>query len=484
MPSTTIGFNLRGQGSSALELDLFEGIGGDPLFGGGITAQSVLDALNENKNAKSVLVRINSAGGIVTEGLAIYNLLRSHRAEVTCRVDGLAGSIASVIAMAGRLEMPTTSYLMIHNPWGWVEGGADDLRHQADVLESMRSMMLDIYCAKSGKGRDFIGAMMDEEKWMTGTEALAYGLCDALIPAPNAKLAAHCDLSRYRNTPRSLDTARTIEPVAAVIEMVKPITVETQETSAPVATENEPPPAAEKPPEKAADNTAAPGASPMDEQAYKDKIAELEGANATLKAELDGAKSDVAKAEVDAAEAKAKFTKKGDDDDDDDDEESNAKASVIAACVELTGEKDLVRLEGAVMALGPRLQGAANAKAAREIEVSGLIAKGRLLPAQKKWALNCKPEALAAYLESIGSVKVGPVGEEHTPDEGHESVLAARESTKAPSAKFDSEKVQLTADEKAACKIMGGTDKAANEAAYLADKRARAQIAFDAARAS
>src|SRR5690242_11950792 len=135
---STIAFALRGQGTDALELDLYEAIGGDPLFGGGITAKGVLAELNAQPKAKKILVRINSAGGIVTEGLAIYNLLKSNAAEVTCRVDGLAGSIASVIAMAGRLEMPATSYLMIHNPWGWVEGEANDLKHQAAVLESMR----------------------------------------------------------------------------------------------------------------------------------------------------------------------------------------------------------------------------------------------------------------------------------------------------------------------------------------------------------
>ncbi len=470
-----IGFNLRGQGSDEVELDLFEGIGADPLFGGGISAKAVLDSLSQTPKAKKIRVRINSAGGIVTEGLAIYNILRNHKAEVTCQVDGLAGSIASIIAMAGRLEMPATSYLMIHNPFGWIEGRSDELRHQADVLDSMREMMLDIYCAKCGRSRDFIGALMNEEKWMTGTEALAYGLCDSLIQEPKARLAAHFDFSQFKNTPRSIDTA----PRGVVTDM-KIGNDESDSTEViAIAEVITTPPAAEEPTEEAAETPAATGVPVMDEQVYKDKIAELEAKVADLVAKLETESSARAKAEADVAEAKAKFPKKNDDDEDEDDEEMASLKSVVAACVTLTGEKDLVRLEGAVMALGPRLQGAANAKAAREVEVSGLIARGKLLPAQKKWALACKPEALAAYLESIGSAKVGPVGEEYTPDDEHETVVAAKASGKPPVVTFDPEKIQLDHAELDFCKVRDPMGLDGFKAKFLEDKRARAKAAFE-----
>lgn len=480
---SSIAFNLRGQGSESLELDLYEGIGSDPLFGGGISASQVLATLNASPKAKNILVRINSAGGIVTDGLAIYNLLKQSRASVTCRVDALAGSIASIIAMAGRLEMAEHSYLMIHNPFGWIEGGSGELRHQADVLDSMRAEMVAIYCAKCGKSPDFIGALMDEETWLTGTQALAYGLCDSLVPDTNAKLAAHFDLSQFRNTPRSLDPERrpvsnlTADNLTDAVRQALATVADEQVTAEVVVTEakTEEQTITETP----AAEAVASGATNMNEQIYKDQIAALEAKVAELTAALEGEKTARAQAETDAAEAKAKFPKKGDDDDDEDDEEMASLKSVVAACVELTGEKDLVRLEGAVMALGPRLQGAANAKAAREVEVSGLIARGKLLPAQKKWALACKPEALAAYLESIGSAKVGPVGDEHSPDDEHATVVAAKAAQKAAEAKFDPEKVQLDHEEVAFCKVRDPMGLDGFKAKFLEDKRSRAKDAFE-----
>lgn len=488
--------DFRGAGSESLELDLYDGIGSDPLFGGGISAKQVYDKLAENGKAKKILVRLNSAGGIVTEGLAIYNLLKNSKAEVTCRVDGLAGSIASVIAMAGRLEMPATSYLMIHNPFGWVEGGADDLRHQAEVLDSMREMMLDIYCAKSGRSRDLIGSLMDQETWLSGTEAMAYGLADSLIPTPNAKLAAHFDLSRYRNTPRSVDSYRAHilvpddgDPVVAPsIDATFAALIQNSTTTTTLSAESAavltPPQAAEQPPEKAADNTAAPGASPMDEQVYKDKIAELEATVAALKAELDGAKSAQAKAEADAAEAKAKFTKKDDDgDDDDDDEDEKAKAAVVEHVQSITGHKDISGLVGALEAHLTKL---AATKSARTVEsrIKALRDAGRITPAQAKAFKNFSVADLDVFEKSIGDARILAIGSEHTPNDDDESVKAARAAATPPVTAFNPETVTLTADERAFCKnnTALGVKTSEFEAKFLADKRERARIEWEKAR--
>jgi len=492
-----IGFNLRGQGSDSLELDLYEGIGADPLFGGGISAQSVLDTLSASPKAKKIRVRINSGGGIVTEGLAIYNILKNHTAEVTCQVDGLAGSIASVIAMSGRLEMPATSYLMIHNPYGWIEGGSDELRHQADVLDSMREMMLDIYCAKCGRSREFIGSLMNEEKWMTGTEALAYGFADSLIQSPNAKLAAHFDLSMFRNVPRSIDAqarASTVtageikdlvraaideidkeeqrpgDPVAAALEqLTHNVTLGDATTDELTVTDS---PAA---------IAAAAGENTMDEEQYKARIAELEAQLAEIKAQLDTSNAAKAQAEADAAEAKAKFPKKGNDDEDEDDDESAATKAVIEACVSLTGCKDIKKLAGAVVGHADKLKTTQTEQTVAQ-RVTALIKSGQLRPDRKVMALKMTHEGLDGYLEMTGGAKFGPVNEEHEPDDEHETVVEARASTKKPAAGFNAESIQLTAEEKAACKLMGGVDKAANEAAFLADKRARAKLEHDRAR--
>jgi ATP-dependent Clp endopeptidase proteolytic subunit ClpP len=491
---STWAFKARAESNDQLCLDIYDTIGADPLFGGGLSAKSVLGFLAEYPKAKSLMVRINSAGGIVTEGLAIYNLLKQSSAKVTCRVDALAGSIASIIALGGgTLEMAEHSYLMIHNPYGWIQGGSSELRHQADVLDSMRDEMLSIYCAKSGKSREFIGALMDEETWLTGTQALAYGLCDRLIPDSSVKLVAHFDLSQFRNTPRSLDPER--QAVAQITtdnlkDAVRDALAAVAEESA-LSTESPGAPAADATTEEVtvtdspAAKPAASGAPTMDEQVYKDQIAALEAKVAELTAALEGEKSARAKAEAEVAEAKAKFPKRDEDEEEDDDDEGEmAKAAVVAACVALTGEKDLVRLEGAVMALGPKLNSSANAKAAREVQVSGLIAKGKLLPAQKGWAMSCKPEALSAYLESIGDAQVCPgTTTEHTPGDNHENVVAARATAAATatSKTFDPESVQLTAEEIKYCEVRDGkgATSAPFKAQFLAQKRELAKAEFE-----
>lgn len=478
--SSTWAFKARAESSDQFHLDIYDSIGSDPLFGGGISAKSVLDSLAQASKSKKIQVRINSAGGIVTEGLAIYNILKSHAAEVTCQVDGLAGSIASIIAMAGRLEMPASSYLMIHNPYGWIEGGASELRHQAEVLESMRDMMLDIYCAKSGRPRDLIGALMDEEKWMTGTEALAYGFCDALIPEPKARLAAHFDLSRFRNTPRSLDPERhavaqlTPDNLTDAVRQALATVADEQATGAATIAEasTEEVTITETPAAKA----AASGATTMDEQVYKDQIAALEAKVAELTAALDGANTARAQAETEAAEAKAKFTKKGEDDEDEDedDEEMAATRSVVAEAIEITGCKDVKKLRGALMAYADNVNSRKTSQTVSE-RVSALIKDGKLRPNAKAKALKMTHAELDGYVEMLGDATVGPVGIEHEPNDGHETVIAARAAASAPVA-FDPAKIDLSVEELKMCKVRDphGTD--GFQARYLEDKRSRAAL--------
>lgn len=222
----------------------------------------------------------------------------------------------------------------------------------------------------------------------------------------------------------------------------------------------------------------------MDEQVYKDKIAELETAINALKAELDGTKSACAKAEADLAEARAKFKKKGDDDDEDDDEDAEAKAAIVARVQSLTGHSAVAGLVGALEA---HLAVAASKRTTVSIEsrVKALVASGKITPARKKDFLKYSSADLDTFEKMMGDSKIVPVGEEHQPNDEDETVVAARAVvTLAPKAgKFDPEKVQLTADERAACKRMSPLNTAEFEAKYLADKRARAQSQADMARA-
>ena len=127
-------------------------------------------------NGKALTVRINSYGGEVAEGLAIYNLLKSYEGEVTTVCDGFACSAASVVFMAGAKRiMPRSSLLMIHNAWTWASGDAGDLRKAADDLEKITQPSIEIYTSVSNLDADEIKAMMDAETWIDADEALDFG---------------------------------------------------------------------------------------------------------------------------------------------------------------------------------------------------------------------------------------------------------------------------------------------------------------------
>ncbi len=125
---------------------------------------------------RALMVRINSYGGEVAEGLAIYNLLKSYAGEVTTVCDGFACSAASVVFMAGAKRiMPKSSLLMIHNAWTRASGDANDLRKAADDLEKITKPSVEIYKSVSNLSEDEIQRMMDEETWIDADEALSYG---------------------------------------------------------------------------------------------------------------------------------------------------------------------------------------------------------------------------------------------------------------------------------------------------------------------
>ena len=165
------------------EINIFDVIGRDYWGDGGITAASIQSRLDQIGDG-DVRVNINSPGGDMFEGLAIYNLLRAHTGAVTVRVLGLAASAASVIAMAGsNIEIAKAGFLMIHNAWVLVAGNRHDLRTVADTLEPFDTVMAGIYADRSGATPADIAAKMDAETWIGGQDAIDMGLADALLPA-------------------------------------------------------------------------------------------------------------------------------------------------------------------------------------------------------------------------------------------------------------------------------------------------------------
>lgn len=156
------------------ELLLYDDIGG--WFG---TYAEDFDADLKAVTAKKLTVRVNSPGGSVFEGMAIASMLRAHPADITVRVDGIAASIASVIAMAGdRVVMMPGATMMIHDASGMCLGDAADMAKMAELLDLLSNNIADIYAAKAGGTRDEWRATMRAEKWYLAQEAVDAGLAD------------------------------------------------------------------------------------------------------------------------------------------------------------------------------------------------------------------------------------------------------------------------------------------------------------------
>lgn len=169
-------------------ISIFDIIGEDGWTGGGVTAKRISAALRSIGN-RDVIVRINSPGGDMFEGIAIYNLLRTHPAKVTVEVLGWAASAASIIAMAGDvIRMGLGSFMMVHNAWGLVIGNRHDLREAASLFDEFDAALADIYEARTGMDRVGIERLMDAETFMTAAQAVEYGFADAVddgVAAPS-----------------------------------------------------------------------------------------------------------------------------------------------------------------------------------------------------------------------------------------------------------------------------------------------------------
>lgn len=168
-------------GASA-NISVYEEIGG-----WGITAQQFSEDLKALGDVTHITMHIHSPGGDVFDGIAIYNLLNKHPAKITVHIDGLAASMASVIAMAGdRIVMPANAMMMIHKPWGISGGNAKDMRDYAELLDKVESVLIPAYARKTGKSTEVLAAMLEDETWMDGNECVAQGFADELLPAVSA----------------------------------------------------------------------------------------------------------------------------------------------------------------------------------------------------------------------------------------------------------------------------------------------------------
>lgn len=163
------------------------------------SANAFREALAEHPNAQQIDIYINSYGGSVFEGTAIYNQLRRHPAHKTVYVDGFACSIASVIAMAGdEIIMPRNTLMMIHNMWMVATGNANDLRKAADDLDTINAAGRAAYLDKAGDKLDEekLAEMMDAETWLTAAECVELGLADQIAERDADMSATSAQLSK------------------------------------------------------------------------------------------------------------------------------------------------------------------------------------------------------------------------------------------------------------------------------------------------
>lgn len=187
-------WELKQSGSDTLELYIYSTVESDSWWKESETsAKHFRDALAQHPNAKEIKVYINSLGGSVMEGIAIYNQLKRHAAKKTVYIDGFACSIASVIAMAGdTVIMPKNTVMMIHNAWTIAMGNAAELRKAADDLDIINQASRQAYLDKSGGKitEEKLTELLDAETYLTAEQCIAYGFADTFAddaPKPDTQ---------------------------------------------------------------------------------------------------------------------------------------------------------------------------------------------------------------------------------------------------------------------------------------------------------
>jgi ATP-dependent Clp endopeptidase proteolytic subunit ClpP len=171
----------------------------------GLNAEQLVSELRGMRGQETINILLNSPGGYVYEGLAIYHELKTSPAKVEIEIVGIAASMASAIAMAGdTVKIAANGHIMIHNPWNVAVGNAEDLRKAADLLDQLGKSLVDIYVEKTGLDRKEIERMMDEETWLSADEAKQKGFVDEIIGSASPEDFAVLDLSEVNKVPAAL----------------------------------------------------------------------------------------------------------------------------------------------------------------------------------------------------------------------------------------------------------------------------------------
>ena len=185
-------YNIQNKAGSATDVYIFDEIG---MWG--VTAQNFISDIKDLKDTP-INLRINSLGGDVFDGLAIYNIIKKRTAKTTVYIEGIAASIATIIALgADEVVMSENSLFMIHNASGGAMGESKDLQKTAEVLNKITRQLAEVYEAKTGLSQTAIQDMMDAETWLNAQEAFDLGFIDTISDA--IKVAAKYDVSKFKN---------------------------------------------------------------------------------------------------------------------------------------------------------------------------------------------------------------------------------------------------------------------------------------------
>lgn len=198
-------WNFKALDENTAELTLYGEISDISWWGDEVTPKQFKEDLDALGDIDTLNVYINSPGGDVFAGQAIYSMLKRHKATINVYVDGLAASIASLIAMAGdKVIMPANAMMMVHNPWTFAFGNANDFRKLADDMDKIRDSMVVAYESRSALTTEEIIELLDAETWLSAEDCLEYGFCDEI--EETKEIAACVDtkyFSMYKNIPES-----------------------------------------------------------------------------------------------------------------------------------------------------------------------------------------------------------------------------------------------------------------------------------------
>lgn len=199
-------WNFKVINNKEAELTLYGEISSETWWGDEVTPKQFKSDLDDLGDIDVLNVYINSPGGDVFAGQTIHSILKRNKAHINIHIDGLAASIASIVAMAGdTIYMPKNAMMMIHNPWTMAAGNAEDFRKMADDLDKIRESLIEAYLSKAkDMERDKLIELLDAETWLTAEECKEYGFCDEMEEEKQiaASIRDTSILCKYKNTPK------------------------------------------------------------------------------------------------------------------------------------------------------------------------------------------------------------------------------------------------------------------------------------------